>query len=395
MLIEIILFGMVSLILFAILFAKMLVRNNYNYVTVLVLQFIGITVGFSPLLFDMALGTIQRVVMYGLGIVLPLALEMLERKHIYPDAWLKEKMIQAWIQAGNSQKAKQVLLEMIDKQQHLWMAHRYLAQIYEKEGQLENATEEYIRAVEEKKDDFQSYYQIAFLLEKTNKPNEASTMLYNLLKKKPDYYEAIDLLGNILYDQEKLKEAQNVYLEGLRYFPADYALYYNLGMVCTRLNDFQKAKEYYEKAAQINSLLYNAKYNLGQLALLVGELEEAQQYFMQSLQGEEVEAGSYYYLSQINMLKGERDKALLYMNTAVEIEPELYEKMLENTIFIPIRNQVSKPSKVERYKKTMNRKEQLAKEHLENTYSFVGDMNNHDLKAMEQMKEHSKEKERE
>ncbi len=395
MLIEIILFGMVAIIIFAIQFAKMMVRNNYNYVTVLALQCIGITIGFLPLLWDMQLGTVQRILMYGLGIVLPVIIEILERKQIYLGAWLKEKMIQAWIQAGNLEQAKKVLLEMIEKKQHVAMAHRYLAEIYEKEGKLENATEEYIRAVEEKKDDFQSYYKIAFLLEKTNKPNEAATMLTNLLKKKPDYYEAIDLLGNILYEQEKFKEAQNVYVEALKYFPTDYALYYNLGMVCTRMNDFQRAKEYYEKAAQINSLLYNAKYNLGQLALLVGELEEAQQYFMQSLQGEDVEAGSYYYLSQINMLKGEREKSLLYMNTAVELEPELYDKMLQNTVFIPIRNQVRKPENVQRQKKPMPLKEKLAKEHLENTYSFVGDMNNYDLKAMEHMKEYEQEKERE
>jgi len=394
MLIEIIIFGIVATILFAYVFAKMIVRNNYNYVIVLVLQFIGIAVGLLPLLLETSLGSVHRIIMYGFAIVLPIVIEVLERKHIYVSLFIYEALVKMWMKAGNTEQAKQFLLQLIEKNQHLTIAHKYLAQIYEQEGKLESATEEYIRAVETQKDDFESYYKIAYLLEKTDKVNEATSMLTTLLKKKPDYYEAIDLLGNILYEQEKFKEAQSVYLDALKYFPADYELYYNLGMVCTRLNDFQRAKEYYEKAAQINSLLYNAKYDLGQIALLVGELEEAEQYFMQSLQGEEVEAGSYYYLAQINMLKGETEKALLYMNLAVAIEPELYEKMLKNTVFIPIRNKVERPDKTPKHRKQMTLKEKLAKEHLENTYLLVGNMNNHDLRAIQQIKEHKQEKER-
>lgn len=118
-------------------------------------------------------------------------------------------------------------------------------------------------------------------------------------------------------------------------------------------------------------------------------------YLFESLKDKELESGSYYYLAQIAMLKGDEDKAINYMKVAVEIEPELYEKMEKDTIFIPIKNNIEKPAE---YRKKQQRKltmDQKVQKHLENTCSIVGKLNNSDLKMMRNVLENQKYKGRE
>ena len=157
-------------------------------------------------------------------------------------------------------------------------------------------------------------------------------------------------------------------------------------MAYTRLNDFQRANEYYAKAAEINSLLYNGIFNMGQIAMIMTELEEAEKYFQESLQGEDVEAGSYFYLAQIAMIKGNKEKAIGYINLAIELDIEIYKKVQEQNLFIPIMKQIKVSYDQVKKELKLSRKEKSTQEHLYNTYNLVGSMNNIDMKMMKNLK---------
>ena len=181
-------------------------------------------------------------------------------------------------------------------------------------------------------------------------------------------------------------------MNALKFNATNYDIYYNLGIAYTMLNDFQKAKEFYEKAAELNSLLYNPNFSLGQIALLYGDLEEAEKYFMKNVQSEEKEAGPYYYLAQIAMLKGEEEKAVNYINLAIQMDYEIYEKIIKDPIFFAIKARIQPNLEKTKLEAKMNEKEKKAREHLKNTYILVGRLNNNDIKMMENMRKVSKEK---
>ena len=380
--IERILFNIIALALFLF---RMIQKNDANYLYILALQALGITISFTLLLIKIELSIWLFILTYLLSIVLPIIVILIERKGITLTEAIFLAITKLYSAMGKEEKAKQTLQKLIQKNPKSYHGHKALAQIYEKENALQIAIEEYIRAANMRPNEDSMQYKIADLFHQTGNPNNAIKILQELLRKKPEWEDASILLGDIFQEEERLKEAESVYLDALQYHPENYNLYYNLGMVYTKLNDFQNAKEYYEKAAELNSLLYRAKFNLGQIALLYNEIEEAEQYFVECLQEEELEEDAYFYLAYIAMLKGEEQKAIQYLNVAVDENPEMYDRIKKELIFKLVINKVEKPSKKKesrRKPQKLTKKEKETISHLRHTYELVGNLNHNDLKVM-------------
>ena len=382
--VEMILFYLLAFVLFVYFFLKMIQKNDTNYLYILLISSLGIAITFICLTAKIELNIGNIILSYIFSIIFPICLIIIEKKGIVLTEIIYLTKYNIYSKINNEEKAKEALLKLVEKNNKSFYAHKYLAQIYEKEEQYNVALEEYIRAEELKSTDNQIKYKMAWLYNKCEMPDKSIEILQKLLKENPKMQQASNLLGDIFQEQERFKEAANVYLEAVKYNPEDYDLYYNLGIVYTRLNDFQSAKEYYEKAAELNSLLYNAKFNLGQIELLYNEIDEAQEYFTQCLQNEYLETDSYYYLAYISMLKGEEENAINYLNIAVSESPRLYEKIKKEIIFRIIFNKIEKPKNNGKKKIHTNikMKEKLAIKHLKKTYELVGNLNNNDYKAM-------------
>lgn len=300
---------------------------------------------------------------------------------------LKLLKLKTLIALHKDEEAKKYALKFVEKFPQSYMAHKLLAQLYEKEGNFNIALDEYIRVVDLNSTDLQMHYKVADLLYKTQKNEEAIIMLQDLLRMKPDYVDATKLLGNILYDEERFKEAISIYTEALKYNPTDYDLYYNMGMAFTRLNDFQKAKEFYEKAATLNTYLYNGQYNLALIAMIQGEFEEAEDYLNQALQEEDLEPVGYFYLGLIAMLKNQKDKAVAYLNIALELDKNLEEKISSQSIFKPIEDQLRIPNETRKIKITLSKKELINNKYLEDMYDLVDSLHGSKVSAEDEEKE--------
>lgn len=392
MLIEQLIFTVISFAIFVYMFFRMIRNNDTTYVVILALEFIGIALNFAEALFRVNLNIVFVILKYVLSILLPIGIIILEKRNVTLFEMLSLQKAKLYLYLKDNKKAKQALIDLIEKNSRSYKAHKMLAEIYELEGGMRKAIDEYVQAVDLNKKDYDSYYKVAELLTVLDKKEEAAQMLFNLLNKKPEMYKATELLGEILIEKERYKEAVNVYQEALRYHPVSYELHYNLGIVYTMLNDFQNAKTCYEKAANINSLLYNAKYSLAEIALIYEDLEEAERRFIEAIEEEELSADGYYELAKIYLMKGEKDTAIQYVNTAIDSNPKkIVEKVKKEPIFIPIMAKISIPFNLEEPEQVeepkLKEKEIKAKEHLEEMSEITRHLSYHDIKMLK--KQHS------
>ena len=370
MLVEQLIFIVISFALFVLIFLKMIKNNDTTYVVFLVLQAIGIALNFIEVFFNVQLNIFFKVLMYLFAIIIPIVLLILEKRRFSVSEFINIFRASLYFNMGNNKKAKQILIGLLEKNSESYKAHKLLAQIYESEGGMRKAIDEYVQAIDINKKDYDSYFKVATLLNGLDKKDEASQMLSSLLSKKPDYKDASILLGDLLIEKEMYKEALNVYTEALKFNPLDFDINYNLGIAYTMINDFQSAKEYYERAADINSFVYNSKYSLAEIALIYKEIEEAQKMFMESIEDEELAPDSYYELSKISLIKGDKERAIQYANIAIELKPKkISEKIRKDAIFIPIFAKLSIPFNLEENEEVkeskLTKKEIKAKEHLE------------------------------
>ena len=395
MIVEQLIFTVISFAIFVYMFLKMIRNNDTSYVTILVLEAVGIALNFVEVLFDVKLNIVFIILKYVFAILLPIAIIILEKRNVRLFEGIGLLKVKLLIMFGNTKKAKQILLGILEKNPNSYKAHLYLAKLYEQEGGMRRAIDEYVHAIDLNKQDYESYYKVADLLNQLNKKDEAAQMLSNLLNKKPDNLEASELLGQILIEKEMYKEAANVYQEALKYSPLSYEINYNLGMVYTMLNDFQNAKICYEKAANINSLAYNSKYSLAEIALIYKDLEEAEKKFQEVLEDEELSADAYYELSKIYLMKGNKDIAIKYANTAIDVDSKkIVEKIKKDPIFIPIFAKLSIPFNLEEKEdetKNLSEIEIKSKEHLEEMVEITRSLSYQDIDLLK-TKIHNKEK---
>lgn len=376
MIIERIIFSVLAFTLFILMFIKMIAKNDTNYLAIIALQALGIAISFFEIVLGHTLWIGLKILTYILSIILPLVIIYYDSRNINLVENMYAIFAKCLAQLGNRKKAKQILVNLVTKYPESYKGHKYLAEIYEKEGGMRRAIDEYVKAIDIRKNDYDSYYKIAELLNGLEQKEQSVTMLNNLLKIKPEYYQASTLLGDLLIEQGKYKEAVNVYQDALKYRPADYEMFYNLGIAYTMLNDFAGAEEAYKKAALINHLKYTTDYTLGQIALICDELEKAEEYFTQALYGEEVEPMAYYQLARLCMRRGQKEKAIVYMNQAIELDSTLEEKF-EEEIFIPIKAYIVKKEKQENEKrKELSEKQKKITKHLDDTYEVVKKLSN-------------------
>lgn len=388
MIIEQLIFAVISFAIFVYMFFRMIRNNDTMYVIILVLEAVGIALNFIEVLFGVKLNMLFVLIKYLVSIIIPIFVIILEKNNSSLFENIKIQIAKLHLFFGNIKSAKQNLLNILDKKPNNYKAHKMLAQIYEKEGGMRKAIDEYVQAIEINKKDYNSYYKVAELLNNLDKKDEAKEMLYNLLEKKPDNCKASELLGDILIEKEMYKEAVNVYQEALKFNPVSYELNYNLGMAYTMLNDFQNAKICYEKAAEINSLLYNAKYSLAEIALIYKDLEEAEKRFMEAIEEEELSSDGYYELAKINLIKGEKQIAIQYINTAIDINSKrIVPRVKKDPIFIPIMAKISIPFNLEdpleeNAKKKLTEKEIKAKSHLEEMSEITRNLSYNDINLL-------------
>lgn len=396
-----ILFYVLTIALLAIIFLKMMRKNDIVYLISLIVQALGIIISFLSLIFTFNINLFFKILIFIFTMVCPITILVCEKKGINLTEIIHISIAKGYLMLRMPKRAKRILIALIEKNSDIKIAHKMLAEIYESEGGIRKAIDEYVKVVDLDSHAYDSYYKIAVLLKELGNKDDSMNMLKQLVNKKPDYLEASIAYSDALCEQERYKEALSIMNESLKHHPNNFEVYYNMGMVYTMLNDFSSAKECYEKAAEINSLEYHSNYNIAMIELILGELDDAQKHFNECLEDEKLSPLAYYQLAKVCMLKSDKETASQYLNLAIELDNTLYRKAMEDSAFIPIKGYINypfmdkeEPMIQEEDKKDLSKEDQVI-EHLEKTYGLVGKLNYREFGAKQFARERDNEIQRE
>jgi len=371
-----VIFTTAAFVLFIYIFLyKMIRKNDTAYLTILLIQALGILLNLIQILFHVLTNDFFVVICYIFCIIIPVLVILAELRGINFSEIMYLIAAKCYELAGNNKKVKDILINLVAKYDKSYSGHKWLAEIYETEGGMRKAIDEYVKVLDIRKDDYKSYFKISTLLNDLGRKDESIQMLQILNKKRPEIYEAAEMLGDLFIEKERFNEAIDLYMNLLRIYPDKYEVYYNLGIVYTRMNDFERAKEYYEKAAELNGDFVNSRYRLGQIALLYRDIDGAEDNFLMSLDGE-TEAEASLELSKIYALKNQPERALQYANRAVDLDSELYKRVQDEPLLFSVKKDVVPPSEEMASKgQVLSHKEKMVNEYLKDTYNLTKKIN--------------------
>lgn len=373
--VEKLIFNLIAIGLFIVVFFIMAKKNDTNYLYLLFVEMIGITINFLEQVTPVFNSIGFKIIQYLFAIIIPVIILLLDRRNI---SFSEIIVCSKCYFIKDDKKKKEILATFTKKYSKSFNAHKMLEKLYEKSGEYEKALLEQYKILELNPGAVHETYKVAELLNKLNKPKEAEKVLRQIIRTTPQYVNSNRLLAQIMYSQQNYKEAARLINDALIKNPNDYTLYYDLGMVSIGLSDFQTAKYAYEEAAKLNTKLHNSFYTLGQIALASNDIIEAEKYFNKTIQYPELEAVSYYELAKISMIKNNKEGALEYIKKAINIKQDYHKVVLKEDVFNPIKQKISEIEEKEVIdKKESKREENLTelekttREKLNNTIAVV------------------------
>ena len=111
-------FIILSIILFVIIFFKMIKKNDTSYVPILAIEALGITIDFVVLSSNNKMNIVVKFLIYLMSVVLPFVVILLEKNN--KDIMIKLKMaiIDMYIEFGNYKKAKEKLIQFLEQDKY-------------------------------------------------------------------------------------------------------------------------------------------------------------------------------------------------------------------------------------------------------------------------------------
>lgn len=337
--IELIIFGIISLVLFTYIAKRSLEIRSYVSNIILILNIVGIII--MPLIYVKTnkIYMVSRIISLILGIILPIAIIIIEYlTKVSYDEKIILYIAEFYEFIKNRKKAKDIIVKYLDKYDDSYLLHKKLATIYEKEGGTRKAIDEYVEAVSIKGTDYESYFRVIELLEYLDKKDEAITLIERLLKVYKRYPKAYIMYANLILEKGNLKEVAKIYEEGLSYNKESKEIMYNLASIYVRLNEYSLAKKNLESIFKLDKKSHIVCLNLAQIAMIEREYSEAKMYLDIAKKEKEIEDIVYYEIAKINVLERKEEEAISNLNKALEINSNIIVKINATEIFKEIRH---------------------------------------------------------
>lgn len=134
MIFEKILFYIIAITLFVNIFLKIMRKKDVIYFISLILQTIGILISFIYLIINIEMNILLKAIIYIISIGIPVIILILEKKNINISEEIYLQIAKLFLLFKDTKKTKKILLSLIEKNENSKMAHKLLAEIYEKEG---------------------------------------------------------------------------------------------------------------------------------------------------------------------------------------------------------------------------------------------------------------------
>ena len=109
-------------------------KKDIIYFISLILQTIGILISFIYLIINIEMNILLKAIIYIISIGIPVIILILEKKNINISEKIYLQIAKLFLLFKDTKKTKKILLSLIEKNENSKMAHKLLAEIYEKEG---------------------------------------------------------------------------------------------------------------------------------------------------------------------------------------------------------------------------------------------------------------------
>ena len=366
----VIIFTIILIALLIFTLKKLKEQKHKKYIGIIATEIFGIIAEIIQLFIQRYIFGINFFICL-VSIIVPSLILILEKNNIY----LNELIILI-AEKNKKMDLKKVLIDVIDRYPKSYLAHKKLAEYYEKNNENEKAEDEYIKVISLRPDEYKNYYKFALVLQKNNDTDNAINSLKEALKIKPSCLEASILLGDLLYKNNDFKVAIMVYNEQLKYHPGEYMLYYYLGMCYVRTNDFEEANNCYKKAATINSYKDISSLNIGQINMILKNYEEAEKYFYIGIKSsdDKIVAESYYHLAKIKIFNHEYDTAIQYTNLALETNPKIRDKIERDEDFAVIIGKIAVKNGQRIIDTKVTDLDEITINHLDKTFNVIDNL---------------------
>ena len=127
MIIERIIFNLLAFTLFILMFAKMISKNDTNYIAIIALQALGIAISFFETVLGQSLWIGLKILTYALSIILPAVIIYFDFKKVNLVEQIYAILGKALFHLGYRKIAKKILVDIVTKYPESYKGHKYLA----------------------------------------------------------------------------------------------------------------------------------------------------------------------------------------------------------------------------------------------------------------------------
>jgi tetratricopeptide (TPR) repeat protein len=174
-------------------------------------------------------------------------------KHFPEETIFYEFLGDLYMETGQTEKAREIYLRLLDQDPDSYMARLLLADYYLDQKDVEKAYTYLLEAFNHPMLDIDAKVRIIFTLmffaeegQGDHFMEKAVELSQLLLDAHPDEAEVYLVYGDILNQNEQWEEARDIYLEGARRNPSNLSVWQQLLSLSLRLGDYESMREHSE-----------------------------------------------------------------------------------------------------------------------------------------------------
>ncbi|MFQ6108435.1 MAG: sulfatase-like hydrolase/transferase [Candidatus Aminicenantales bacterium] len=177
-------------------------------------------------------------------------------------------------------------------------------------GELEKAKDIIVEVIQKDPEIIDAYFVLGNISFKEHNYPEAIRWFSEALERKPDYdFAALNIAVSYI-EMDELGKAEKTLADYIQRFPADSVLYRTLGDINLKQEDYPEAIRYFEECLRVNPRSAKAHNGLARVYLILDETDKALRHALRAKELNPKIRNLHYNLAQIYEAKGRTQEAL-------------------------------------------------------------------------------------
>lgn len=186
---------------------------------------------------------------------------------------------------------------------------------------------------------FEALYNVGLSYEKNKQIQEAIDVYKKVIKNKPDFLGAYTRVWNLLSKENRFSDVVEIFEKGILTSPKEYVLHFYLGVAYSKLEMYSMALDSFKSVLDINPEMKGVNFYLGIILTKLEKYEEAIHTFRNALLDTRDDNEVFYNMAITYCMQERYERAISSLKKAVELNPEIKDKVCENQIFDYLKEQ--------------------------------------------------------